>query len=100
MGREGREAINFADPTSGASLITKGFFDSVYAPALDAKVTAAANSATASANSAGQSATYAASASSSASNAAATLALFRGQYLGAQASNPIVTGKQIGRAHV
>lgn len=66
---QNKRIANVADPVSAQDAVTKNYFDSVYTPQLDAKVTAAAGSATNAANSATASAASAATASTQASNA-------------------------------
>lgn len=89
---QGRTTSNFADAVSPTGLITKQQLENSYKPDIDASVAAAAASATASANSATQSQLSATQSANSASDAAAILALFKGQYLGAQPTNPTVDG--------
>lgn len=97
----GREAINFADPTSASGLVTKGYFDSVYTPqldqkiadanvAIDSKVTAATTQANNAANSASASASSASTAAGFATAAENHLKTFKGQYYGELASAPTV----------
>lgn len=86
----GREAINFADPTSASGLVTKGYFDSVYTPQLDAKVAAATTQANSAANSASASASSASTAAGFATAAENHLKTFKGQYYGELASAPTV----------
>lgn len=66
---QNKRIANVADPVSAQDAVTKNYFDSVYTPQLDAKVTAAAGSATAAASSASSAATSAATAGTQASNA-------------------------------
>lgn len=100
---QGRSTTNFADPTDNTGLVTKGYFDDVYTPqldqkiadanaAIDTKVTEATTQASNAASSATTAQGYAVAADSSADLAAALLAIFKGQYLGAQTEAPTVDG--------
>ncbi|QDB71026.1 tail fiber protein [Bordetella phage vB_BbrP_BB8] len=89
---QGRKTTNFADPTDPTGLVTRSYFESTYTPLLDSKVAEATTQANNAATSAATAQGYAAAADDSADAAAALLGLFRGQYLGAQPSNPTVDG--------
>lgn len=66
---QNKRIANVADPVSAQDAVTKNYFDSVYTPQLDAKVTAASGSASAAASSASAAGASAATASTQASNA-------------------------------
>lgn len=89
---QNRRAVNFADPVDPQDLVNKRYFEDVYTPQLDAKVTEATNQANNAASSAATAQGYALAADNSADLAAALLATFKGQYLGALASNPTLDG--------
>nr|WEM05540.1 hypothetical protein HIBIKMCM_00050 [Ralstonia phage BOESR1] len=89
---QSRKTTNFADPTDATGLVTRNYFESVYTPLLDSKVTTATTKATEAATSAATAQGYALAADSSADLAAALLATFKGQYLGASATAPTVDG--------
>lgn len=86
--------VSLADPTNAQDAATKAYTDSILGSATSAaaSASAAATSATNAANSATSASNSATSASGSASSALSYLNTFRGQYLGAQASNPTVDG--------
>lgn len=71
---QSKRIANVADPVNAQDAVTKNYFESVYTPQLDAKVTAAAGSATNAANSATASASSAATASTKASEASTSAA--------------------------
>lgn len=77
----GLPTTNFAAPTTPTSLVTKQFLDDTY-------VTGILGSAATATSAASSAQGYAALANGSSDQAAALLALFRGQYFGALASDP------------
>lgn len=85
---KGRKTTNFADPTDATGLVTKGYFDAVYTPQLDAKVTEATTQATAAAQSADIAEAAETNAELAHAGADAALADFRNRYQGAQATPP------------
>lgn len=89
---QNRTTTNFADPVDDTSLVTRGYFETVYTPQLDAKVAAATTQANNALNSANVAQGYATAADSSADAAAALLSVFRGQYLGPLATDPTIDG--------
>lgn len=82
---KGRQTRNFGTPVDNTGLVTKGYFDDVYKPSLDALVDQAED-----ARDAAQG--YATDAENSADEAAALVGFYRGQYLGPLTSDPVVDG--------
>lgn len=82
---QGHSTTNFAAPTTQSGLVTKGYMDDTFIPAI-AGYAATASSASASAQG------YATLADDSADLAVAALSSFRGQYLGAKTSDPTLDG--------
>lgn len=89
---QGRTTTNFAAPEDDTGLVTKGYFDNVYTPQLEAQVLEATTQAGNAANSASAASNSADAAEDSADAAAAILATFKGQYLGALPDAPTVDG--------
>lgn len=89
---QGRNTVNFGDPVDNTGLVTKGYFDDVYAPQMQAQVQAATIQAGNALNSASQASSYADAAENAAEAAEAALEEFQGQYLGAHDTPPTVDG--------
>lgn len=85
---KGRRTTNFADPTDPTGLVTRNFFETVYTPQLDAKVTEATTQASNAAASASAAQTAETNAETAEVAAEAALADFRNRYQGAQATPP------------